>query len=384
MPLSKIQGIEGQVTPNLGRRNLIINGAMQVAQRGTSSTTSGYHTVDRFTNTFGTAAFTQTVDATVPTGEGFSSSYKHECTTASSAAGAFFGIQQSIEAQNIRNSGWDYTSASSFVTLSFYARSSVAGTYLCGLRTVDGTAYNISSQYTLAANTWKRIIVSFPGNSNLTINNDTGDGLKVFPMLELGSNYTAGSTFDAWTAHGGSTQTPDVAINIHDTVNSTFFVTGVQLEVGNVATKFEHRSYDEELDSCHRYFFNALGDTSGGNFSLFPVTFGNNVSTGNNYHIAFQVSLPKKMRATPSLTHNIANTNHAGSGVAAGPTTWNFYYQNQGWGNKAGNGNANTLSRSSSGNAGVAIGTYYLTPSGVHVDQIAIGNNLQMHFSSEI
>ena len=299
MPLSKIQTTEMLDSPNLGRRNLIINGAMQVSQRGTSSTTSGYQTADRFTNTFGTAAFTQTIDATVPTGEGFSSSYKHECTTASSATGAFFGIQQSIEAQNIRNSGWDYTSASSFVTLSFYARSSVAGTYLCGLRTVDGTAYNISSQYTLAANTWKRVIVSFPGNSNLTINNDVGDGLKVFPMLELGSNYTAGSTFDAWTAHGGSTQTPDVAINIHDTVNSTFFVTGVQLEAGNSATDFEHRSFAEEQAACQRYFYR-VGETGGVGHAV-----GSNFATGAYYtasdYRAF-IDFPVTMRSNPTLT----------------------------------------------------------------------------------
>jgi len=313
MPLSKIQTSEMLDTPNLGRRNLIINGDMQVAQRGTSSTTSGYQTADRFTNTFGTAAFTQTIDATVPAGLGFSSSYKHECTTASSATGAFFGIQHSIEAQNIRNSGWDYTSASSFVTLSFYARSSVAGTYLCGLRTVDGTAYNISSQYTLAANTWKRVIVSFPGNSNLTITNDSGLGLKVFPMLELGSDYTAGSTFDAWTAHGGSTQTPDVAINIHDTVNSTFFITGVQLEVGSVATDFEHRSVGEELALCQRYFYRFTGHGT-----LFYADYYSNDT------FITKEPLPVEMRVNPTVTTRgtggSGNTAFSYTNLAATPT----------------------------------------------------------------
>jgi hypothetical protein len=235
-------------------RNLIINGAMQVAQRGTSSTTSGIRTVDRTSNTFGTVAVTQTQDTTVPSGEGFSNSFKNECTTASSDAGAFFGIEQKVEAQDIRNSGWDYTSASSYITLSFWARSSVAGTYMCGLRTNDGTQYNISSQYTLVADTWKKVEVSFPGNSNLTINNDNGIGLNVFPVLELGSNYTSGSSFDTWTAHSASTQSPDANILFHDTANATFFVTGVQIEVGEQATPFEHRSYGEELALCQRYF----------------------------------------------------------------------------------------------------------------------------------
>ena len=238
----------------LSNRNLIINGAMNVAQRGTSSTTSGLETVDRFFNTFGTAAVTQTQDSTVPSGEGFSHSYKQECTTASSATGAFFGISYHVEAQDIRNSGWDYTSPNSSVTLSFYARSSVAGTYMASLRTDDGTAYNIASQYTLEANTWKRVILTFPGNSNLTINNDTGIGLKVFPMLELGSDYTAGSSFDAWAAHSGSAQSPDANILFHDTANATFFVTGIQLEVGEQATPFEHRSFGDELRRCQRYY----------------------------------------------------------------------------------------------------------------------------------
>ena len=315
MALIKVK-VRGQ--ESVGRRNIIINGAMQLAQRGTSSTTSGYQTADRFTNTFGTAAFTQTIDATVPAGLGFSSSYKHECTTASSATGAFFGIQQSIEAQNIRNSGWDYTSANSFVTLSFYARSSVAGTYLCGLRTVDGTAYNICSQYTLAANTWKRVIVSFPGNSNLTINNDNGDGLKVFPMLELGSDYTAGSTFDAWTAHGGSTQTPDVAINIHDTVNSTFFITGVQLEVGDAATDFEHRSFGEELLLCQRYYehtypYGTAAGSANGGIGADHRYVGR--STGNNYgYFTGHYRVEKRAAATVTVYSYVGTANQIAHG----------------------------------------------------------------------
>ena len=278
-----------------GNRNLIINGAMNVAQRGTSSTTSGLQTVDRFFNTFGTAAVTQTQDSTVPSGEGFSHSYKQECTTASSATGAFFGISYHVEAQDIRNSGWDYTSPNSSVTLSFYARSSVAGTYMASLRTDDGTAYNIASQYTLEANTWKRVILTFPGNSNLTINNDTGIGLKVFPMLELGSNYTAGSSFDAWAAHSGSAQSPDANILFHDTANATFFVTGIQLEVGEQATPFEHRSFADELRRCQRYYFRTTGSSTGyGNLATVS-RIGNTLYRG-------VVEFPVTMRSRPSFS----------------------------------------------------------------------------------
>ena len=156
------------------------------------------------------------------------------------------------------------------------------------------------------------------------------------------------------------------------------------MEIGETNTEFENRPYQQELEDCMRYFFNALGDTSGGNYSVFPVNFRTHVSTGNNGHTAFQVALPTRMRATPSLSHNIANSNHAGSGTTAGASTWNFYHQNQGWSSYAGNGNANTLSRATSGNAGCQVGTYYFSPGGTSADQIAIGNSLQMFFSAEL
>jgi len=284
----------------LSNRNLIINGAMNVAQRGTSSTTSGLETVDRFFNTFGTAAVTQTQDSTVPSGEGFSHSYKQECTTASSATGAFFGISYHVEAQDIRNSGWDYTSSNSSVTLSFYARSSVAGTYMASLRTDDGTAYNIASQYTLEANTWKRVILTFPGNSNLTINNDTGLGLKVFPMLELGSDYTAGSSFDAWAAHSGSAQSPDANILFHDTANATFFITGVQMEIGEQATAFEHRSFGDELARCQRYYHKIDAANS---FSTFGTAALSTAAVSTIYPLA-----GFNLRAVPTLESSGVST----------------------------------------------------------------------------
>ena len=308
MALSKIRNDSLEDTAVHGRRNLIINGAMQISQRGTSSTTSGRHTVDRFFNTFGTVAVTQTQDTTVPSNEGFSHSYKNECTTASSATGAFFGISYHVEAQDIRNSGWDYTSSSSKITLSFYARSSVAGTYMASLRTDDGTQYNIASQYTLVADTWKRVELTFPGNSNLTINDDSGIGLKVFPMLELGSDYTSGSSFDTWTAHGSGTQSPDANILFHDTANATFFVTGVQLEVGDEATPFEHRSFGEELSLCHRYTFamqgtgDPLGSKGGAAIVGGARGFWGFGSAHNSSNPVVWMEMPTAMRGVPSLT----------------------------------------------------------------------------------
>ena len=281
----------------LSNRNLIINGAMQVAQRGTSSTSSGIQTVDRFSNTYGgSVAVTQTQDTTVPSGQGFSSSYKHTCTTADTATSAYFAIQYRAEAQDIRNSGWNYTSTSSFVTLSFWARSSVAGTYMCQLRTVDGTAQNISSQYTLVADTWKKVEVSFPGNSNLTFDNNNDAGMNVYPMIELGTNYTTGSSFDTWTAHASGTQSPDANILFHDTANATFFVTGVQLELGEQATPFEHRSFGDELARCQRYFQSITTADH-------QVMRGATGTTYGAAHMQSTFHLPAPMRVAPTLTN---------------------------------------------------------------------------------
>ena len=155
------------------------------------------------------------------------------------------------------------------------------------------------------------------------------------------------------------------------------------MEICETNTEFENRPYQQELEDCMRYFFNALGDTSGGNYSVFQLT-SEPMSLLVTMVILFQVALPTRMRATPSLSHNIANSNHAGSGTTAGASTWNFYHQNQGWSSYAGNGNANTLSRATSGNAGCQVGTYYFSPGGTSADQIAIGNSLQMFFSAEL
>ncbi len=295
MALSKIRSDSLEDTAIHGNRNLIINGAMQVAQRGGSATTSN-RTVDRFLNTYGDATITQSQDTAVPANKGFSNSYKHEVTSASSASGGFFGVLYKIEAQDIRNSGWDYTSASSSITLSFFAKASVAGTYMCGLQTHDGTGQVINTQYTLAANTWKKITATFPGNSNVTIDNNNGNGLTVYLLKEFGGAYTSGSTFDAWAAYSSSAQSPDANINLFDTANATFFVTGVQLEVGEQETPFEHRSFGNELIRCQRYTYVFNSQKINGEKSLC------NLSKWSNGYAYGSFSYPIEMRTAPSAT----------------------------------------------------------------------------------
>ena len=292
----------------LSNRNLIINGAMQVAQRGTSSTTVGYQTVDRFPNSFGTIAVTQSQDTDVPSGEGFTKSLKQLITTASSATDAFFSAYQVVEAQNLVNSGWDHTSPSSYITISFYAKASVTGTYTLQLRSDDGTARNYNTQYSLTADTWTRVIKTIPGNSGLTINSDNGIGLYIFFNVEVGTDYSDNSIgFDGWVTHNGSQQVADLTNNLMTNVNSTFHLTGVQIEVGEQATAFEHRSFGDELAKCQRYYIRKKADSA---YTFFGAGF-NATTSSSRIHINF----PVEMRAAPTIGQSANSTFAIYSGV---------------------------------------------------------------------
>ena len=298
-----------------GRRNLIINGAMQVAQRGTSSTSDSYRTVDRTRTNHGGASVTQTqqtLSSGSPYDEGFRYFYRVANTAVSSATSANMQMFQFIEAQNIASSGWQYTSSSSYVTFSAWVRSSLAGTYMFRLRSFDGTAQNYASKFTLAADTWTKITKTVPGNSNIQFDSDTGRGLEVNVTIHFGTNYTSSSFVDdAWAAFAGDSRSDDFDQNWCNTASATFDTTGWQLEVGSQASPFEHRSFGEELALCQRYFQVV------GNSAYFA---GNGVGTAN---IAVGVPLATPMRAEPSVPdtgykfHRSGNTNSGTNSVTS-------------------------------------------------------------------
>ena len=192
------------ITNNLSNKNLIINGAMQVAQRGTSSTANDSFSVDRFENQYSgvdagpTFAQVDVASGTTPYSLGFRKAYKITNGNQTSGAGAadYVGVEQRIEAQNVVNSGWNYTSPSSFVTLSFWVKSSVAQNFYGYLFTEDGAERLYSFETgSLTADTWTKITKTIPGNSIVQINNDNGFGLQIQLWAFLGTNYTAsGST----------------------------------------------------------------------------------------------------------------------------------------------------------------------------------------------
>ena len=257
-----------------GRRNIIINGAMNVSQRGASSTSTGYQTVDRFAVNFSgeDEALTQeqadVASGTTPYSLGFRKSLKVTNGNQTSGGGAadYVQIVQKIEAHDMGRSGWNYISSSGNITLSFWVKSSVAQTMYARLNAEDASrAFSFAFS---ATTSWTKIIKTIPGNSNLVFNNDTGVGIALYFIPFYGTNYTTSDhTNDAWIADSSSNQVTDMTSTWWTTNDATFEITGVQLEVGPQATAFEHRSYGDELLLCQRYYRAYIGGT----YACFPI-----------------------------------------------------------------------------------------------------------------
>ena len=239
-----------------GRRNMVINGAMQVAQRGTSSssvTSSGYYASDRWKIDYASAGtWTVSQSTTAPTG--FANSFKMDCTTAdaSLSAGDALIFNQRIEGQNLQHLKKGTSDAES-VTLSFWVRSSKTGTYIAELLDNDNTrAY--SQSYTISsANTWEHKTLTYSGDTTGGLGNDNGLSLYVNFWLAAGTNFTSGTLATAWASKTDANRAVG-QVNLADSTSNEWYITGVQLEVGENASDFEHRSFGEELSLCQRYF----------------------------------------------------------------------------------------------------------------------------------
>ena len=251
------------ITNNLSNRNLIINGAMQVSQCATTSTANGYGSVDRFRCSFSAVSENPTqsqVDVssgTTPYTLGFRKAFKIQNGNQTTTHGnSNIRLMYRVESQDVANSGWNYLSSSSYVTLSFWIKASVSQNYY-GFLLNEDTTQNVYPFETgsLTANTWTKITKTIPGNSNLTFNNDTGAGLRVSVYGYLGTDLTSSSmSLNSWTTYDGSNFTPDNTSTWFTTNDATLEFTGFQLELGSVATDFEHRSFAQELALCQRYY----------------------------------------------------------------------------------------------------------------------------------
>jgi len=287
-----VNGNAYPATGPLSNRNLIINGAMQAAQRGTSATSPGYQTVDRFTlgRTLGDATFSISQDSSGPSG--FSKCLEVDITAAetSVAAGEYINIQHKIEAQNLQQ--LDYgTSDAKQVTLSFWVRSSVTGTYAVTNFQQDGNRI-IGATYTIdSANTWEYKTIAFTGDTGGTINNDNGEGFRLYWWLSAGSDFTSTDNTSWGSYELGKLAYGHTANDFVTTLNANWRITGVQLEVGSVATPFEHRSFSDELAKCQRYYYRVTSNND------HTIAVGYNQNTSATRHMTF---FPVTMRVQPS------------------------------------------------------------------------------------
>jgi len=303
-----------KITNNLSNRNLIINGAMQIAQRGTSVTDDGMKTVDRFTLGYGgtdnhltQAQHALTSSDTGPWEKGFRNSF--HITNGDQTSGAGTGdhayFEYNIEAQDIANSGWDYTNTSSYLTLSYWVKSSVAQTFYGYIATVDGSTQTFSiSTGALSANTWKKVTVKIPGHANLQFDDNTAAGLTLYIIWPYcgTDRTTSGHTLNAWQAYSSANRMPDNTSTWWTTNDAIIEITGVQLEVGDVATDFEHRSYGDELARCQRYFYKNTDHTMG-------MFIADNGAAAEAYGV---YPYPVTMRSSPTVVLGDNNGNSDG------------------------------------------------------------------------
>jgi len=286
-------------------RNIVINGDMSLSQRGTSAssqTTSAY-LLDRWKYAIASqGTWTMSQSTEVPTGQGFVKSFKADCTTAdaSPAASDKVNFQTRFEGQNLQylKKG---TSAAESLTASFWVKSNKTGTYICELQELDNDRA-ISSAYTISsANTWEKKTITFPGDTTGgTIDNDNARSLDIIWYLGSGSDLTSGTLQTSWGAKVNANRAVG-QVNLADSTSNEWYITGVQLEAGSVASDFEFLPVDINLQRCRRY----LEKSSNMNSALIATSEGivgvrdGTASTISRYY-NIQYSVEK--RATPTLT----------------------------------------------------------------------------------
>ena len=293
-----------------GRRNVVINGAMQVAQRSTSETglgaSHGYFTLDRFQhNHNGNSAGRYTSSQTASGLDGFPNCLKLDCTTADTSIGAAerFFLNYQMEGQDIQHFKKGTSSAKDFV-VSFYAKANGNFTYVCGFYDANNNR-TVSRTFSVTSN-WQRFTINFGADTTGVFSNNNALSLQLRWYLHAGSNYTGGTLQTVWDAVTNNETAGGMTSSFFSSTDNEFFLTGVQLEVGaksdgtSVATPFEHRSFGEEKMLCYRYYYK----TNQGNHMLKTTSTG---SSGDYYWYYY---LPIPMRASPTCTVDGGSDNY--------------------------------------------------------------------------
>lgn len=286
-------------------RNRIINGDMRIDQRNngasvTVNSSSAPYCPDRWNSRVQQAsgAFTVQRSTTVPTGAGFNNSVFLTVTNTTAAGSTNrVHIRQIIEGYNIADLGWGTASALT-ITLSFWVRSSVTGTYGVGFINSSETRSYVGTYVVNSANTWEKKSITVPGDTSGTWETGDSNGIRVTFDLGSGSSYNASSA-NTWVAQEAARTSS--CVNWQQNSGATLYLTGVQLETGSVATPFERRPYGVEFLLCQRYYQENIGETGAAN-EMLPFTMNDGVAfTPNNYRW-IALSWPVEMRATPTVT----------------------------------------------------------------------------------
>ena len=302
-------------------RNVIINGAMQIAQRGTSTasiTTNGFYTADRFNlNTTSLGTWTQSVEADAPTGSGFRNSLKMLCTTAdaSPSAGDVMVMFQRFEGKNVQQFLKGTASAKPFA-VSFWVKSNVTGTYIAELQDTDNTR-QVSASYTISASaTWEKKTIIYPADTTGALDNNNESSLQVNFWMGAGSDRTSGTLQTTWAATVNANRVVGQT-NLAAATSNYWQITGVQLEAGSVATPFEFEDFGTTLAKCQRYYEKTY------NIGTNPATatqlgmVGNDITASANHSNYIIARFPYKVtkRTAPTITTYDASGN-AGKAMA--------------------------------------------------------------------
>jgi len=287
---AKITGMTGGGA--LSHRNIIINGAAQVNQRGNqTSITSSTYSVDRFRvaiSAGGTWSFSQSTDSP----DGFSNSVKLDCTTAAGSPGLVI-IQQRIEGYNVQQFAKGTSSAKQFA-VSFYVKTNKSGVYTVELKD-DDNSRQISKTFTVSDANWNRYTLIFPADTTGAFGNDSNGSLylSIWLAVSSSSTYTSGTlNSSSWATLVNANRVSSSNVNLADSTSNEFLLTGVQLEVGDTVTSFEHRSFGEELARCKRYYQTVPNN-------LFIIRGSDSIAY-SNAPIQSAFLLPESMRANPT------------------------------------------------------------------------------------
>jgi hypothetical protein len=296
----------------LSNRNMVINGGMTISQRNDSTgvTGAGYYGPDRYRFTVGSAGVgTYTISQSTDAPSGFGYSYKIDCTTADAspdATDAVF-IATRFEGQDLQKLKKGTADAAS-VTLSFWVKSNLTGTYQANLFDLDNTRI-IGSTYTISvAGTWEYKTITFAGDTSGAFSNDNGLSLQVEWALDGGTSYTSGAVPTSWEATSNADRAAGLTVNLADNTANYWQITGVQLEIGDSSTPFEHRSYADQLQACQRYY---------NSIHAHYLTYYTSTSCISD------VTYPVTMRTSPVVT---IGSNNNGSIVAGGASPSGHYF----------------------------------------------------------